>query len=255
MLYLIGIGLKPAHLTAEAKDVMEKCDALYLDAYTSTYAEGNIEELEKLIGKKIFHLQRIQVEKQSKEIIATAKKNDVGFLVYGNVFSATTHVQLLLDAKKEGVKTSFFPGISVFNFLGSTGLDEYRFGRVCTIAYPEGDYEPESFMDIILQNQKARLHTLCLLDIKADENRLMNAKEGIEILEKITQKKGSKDLEKVVLIGMGAVGSEGEEIAIGRSKDIEKFNMEVFPQLLIVCGELTDKEREALEELQGWKNG
>ena len=254
MLYLIGIGLKPGHLTEEAREKLKECDAFYLDAYTSTYGEGNIEELEKEIGHKIFRLQRKQVEEQSDEIITTAKKNDVAFLVYGNVFSATTHIQLVLDAKKEGVKTSFIPGISIFSFLGNLGLDEYRFGRVCTIAYPEENYSPESFMNTVLENRKSGLHTLCLLDIKSEDNRMMNSGEAVEILQNIAKKRKEDQLENAVVIAVGAAGSEGQKIKVRKWKGEEKLNLGVFPQILVVCGKLTDKEKEALEVLEGWKD-
>ena len=48
--------------------------------------------------------------------------------------------------------------------------------------------------DQIKDNQKNGLHTICLLDIKKDEEpeRMMNCKEAIEILEKISKKRNEE---------------------------------------------------------------
>src|SRR3989344_4655177 len=113
MLYLIGIGLKPKHLTIEALDAIKDSGQVFLEAYTSAYAEGTLTELEEVTGKKIHPFSRKQVEEETKSILAMAKKNNVALLAFGNPLTATTHVQLLIDAKKEGMKTRIIEGISV----------------------------------------------------------------------------------------------------------------------------------------------
>ena len=121
MFYLIGIGLKPGHLTAEAKQAIEKCSRVFLDTYTSAYAEGSVEDLKKLLGKDITELGRKGIEEGFRPIVEEAGKRgeDIALLVFGNALSATTHVQLLLDAKKLGFSARTIAGISVYNFLGS----------------------------------------------------------------------------------------------------------------------------------------
>ncbi|MFH1696471.1 MAG: diphthine synthase, partial [Candidatus Diapherotrites archaeon] len=196
MLYLIGIGLKPAHLSREALDALKTCDNIFVESYTSSYSEGAVRELEQEIGKKVMELDRGQVEgANSGNIIASAKKNNIALCVFGNIFSATTHIQLMIDAKNAGVKCAALPGISIFSFLGKTGLDEYRFGRTATIVKPEKGYAPDSFFAMIEKNRSAGLHTLCLLDIKtAREKRkiahdFLAIPEAISILEKIAEGK------------------------------------------------------------------
>lgn len=253
MLYIIGIGLKPEHITQEAISAIKKCEIVFLETYTSTYSTGTVKDLQSLIGKKVFQLDREYVEQKSHEMLATARNNNVAFLVYGNALSATTHIQLLLDAKKAGVKCSVLAGISVFDFLTFTGLDQYRFGRTATIVAPKENYSPRSFYDIIAANHSAGMHALCLLDIEAEKNKLMGIKEGIEILEKIESERTAKILQNSVLIGIAGAGSEKMEICVGKIPNMKKFKFTQFPQSLVVAAELNEKEREALEELHGWK--
>lgn len=247
MLYLVGVGLKPEHLTLEALKVLKACDRLYLESYTSQFAEGKVKELEKLVGKKIFLLNRQQVEEETEKFLSLALKNDIALMVYGNVFSATTHIELELEAKRQGIKTGMLPGISIFNFLGKTGLQEYKFGKTVSIVYWQPNYQPESFYENIKENFERGLHTLCLLDIKAEKRQLMSVKEGIELLEKIGAKKKDSFLKETTLVGLAGAGSEKEQIFAKNLAAVKKHAFKAFPQSLIVCGKLNEKEEEALK--------
>ncbi len=250
MFYLVGIGLKVENLTLEAKKVLSKADQVFLENYTSEYSEGLLKELESVIGKKFRVIGREGVETNFDSALASAKKNNIALMVFGNVLTATTHIQLLLDAKEKGVKYKIIPGISITNTIAETGLDEYKFGRTTTICYHSENFEPETFFDHILQNKKNGLHTLCLLDIKKDEkpSRLMNCREAILLLEKICSKRSEKnDFEYVAMIGMQ---SEKQKILFGREKIFsEEETKTVFPQSLIVIGKMNEKEKEAVEKL------
>jgi len=250
MLYLVGIGLKPSHLTLEALEILKTCDQVFLESYTSEYSEGANEELEKMIGKKFLVLGRVGVEQQFESAMLSAKKNNIALMIFGNALTATTHLQVLLDAKETGIKYKVIPGISITNTIAESGIDEYKFGRVVTLCYHEKGFEPESFYDQLLNNQKLGLHTLCLLDIKKDQKpqRLMDCNEAIELLEKIESKRGdTQKFRYVALIGMG---NDDQKIIIGEENiknapEVKKL----FPQSLIVLGKTNEKEEEALENL------
>ena len=245
MLYLISIGLNSKQITLEALNALRECSEIFLENYTSKFSEGSIKDLEKLIGRKIISLNRIEVEENFSEIHSKAKKENAAVLFYGNVFSATTHIQILLDADEKQIPVKVFPGISVFSYLGKTGLSEYKFGKTVSIARWEKNFKPESFFDGIKENFERGLHTLCLLDIKAEENYFMKASEAIELIEKIDKKKLLNKAKFAALIGMG---SENEKIVFGDKNKIKKVAGENI-QSLIVCGKLNEKESEALNEL------
>ncbi len=254
MLYLIGIGLKPSHLTLEALEAIKKCDSVFLETYTSQYAQGFARDLKELIGRDFLELGRKGVEEHFESALLSASSNNIALLVFGNPLTATTHIQLLLDAKEKGIKTKVIPGISITNFVAESGLDEYKFGRTVTICYHAPNFEPDTFYKQIIENQKIGLHTLCLLDIKKDENpqRMMNSVEAIEILEKIAGKgkkkiAKNKKFEYVALIGMG---SEKQKILNGEKNICEFKEIHyIFPQSLIVLGKTNEKEMEALGKL------
>lgn len=255
MFYLIGIGLKPEHITAEAVLAAKKCAKIFAEEYTSQYCEGALSELKKKIGgKKIEMVDREAVERGFDFSSDLIKKKNVALLVFGNPLTATTHIQLLIDAKEKKVETKVVPGISATNLVTKSGLDEYRFGRTVTICYHSENFEPNTFYEQIKQNQSIGLHTLCLLDIKKNcgEKRLMNCAEGIAVLEKIASSKNEKT--NRAYVALLALGAEREKIIAGR-EEIEKAKetKKLFPQSLIVCGKLTAKEKEALEKLHGAK--
>ena len=254
MLYLIGLGLKLSHLTQEAIDTIKLCDSVFVEVYTSQYAQGIINELKEKVGKNIMELNRKEIEENFESALLSATKNNVGVLVFGNPLTATTHIQLLLDAKEKGIKYKIIPGISITNMVAESGLDEYKFGRTITVCYHIEGFEPESFYDQMKENQKMGLHTLCLLDIKKDQmpQKMMNSKEAIEVLEKIAEKREEQNKYKyIALLGMS---SEKQKIIAGREEIINSKEIyELFPQTLIICGKLNEKEKECVEKLHNKK--
>jgi len=107
MLYLIGLGVSKNHITLGAIEAVKKCDELYLESYTSLGLSK--EELEEIFNKKIELVDRDFVENFD---VNRCSKN-IGILVYGDIFSATTHVSLLLDCKNKNIKYELVNGISI----------------------------------------------------------------------------------------------------------------------------------------------
>ncbi|MCK9293009.1 MAG: diphthine synthase [archaeon] len=240
MFYIIGIGLVPEQLTLEAKNAIKDCKEVYIDNYTNIFSKGELLSLEKIITKKIITLNRTELEQEKKFL-----KKDSCLLVIGNVLSATTHYSLYQEAKSKNIKIKVIPGISIFNYRAHSGLYEYKFGKTVSIVYPEKNYFPTSFYDVILDNLKIKAHTFCLLDIKVLENRFMSVYEACEILEKIDEKKILENLNCLALVRMGC----DEQKIIGFTfKDYKKLKIKEFPQTMIVCGELNDFERVAIDE-------
>ncbi len=251
MFYLIGIGLKPKHLTLEAMEAIKQSDSVFLDSYTSKYCEGSVQELEQICGKKIARLERKGVEEGFALFLREAKSKNISLLVFGNALTATTHVQLLLDAKQHAVQTRVVQGISVQNLLPETGLDAYKFGRIVTIVKPRENFAPESFFDQIEQNYAAGLHSLCLLDIESEKNYFMTVSEALQVLEKIANARHSGLLNDTQLVGLYGLGSAQQKIKAATLRELKLSSFAGFPQSLIICGKLNEKEKEALAKLNG----
>jgi diphthine synthase len=240
MFYLIGVGLFPKQITKEAIDVIAICKEVYIDNYTNKLAEGDINDLEQIISKKITLLDREDIETKQQFI-----KKDCCMLVIGNPLSATTHFTIVKDAKEKNIDTKIIAGISIFNYRGVSGLSEYKFGKTTSIVYPEKNYAPTSFYDVIVSNLNNQAHTLCLLDIKTTENRFMSVVEACEILEKIDTNKLLEDKPCVLLAGMGSVN---QKIISFLFKDYNKIDCKIYPQSLIICSVLNNVEEDGLNE-------
>jgi len=249
MFYLVSLGLKAEHLTVEAVKTIKKCRKVFFDSYTNYSTEEQLRELEKALKKKIIVLNRKDIEENFKPVLRDSKKQNIALLVLGNALTATTHVQLLLEAKRLGVKFSFIPGISITDFLGKAGLDAYRFGRITTIVAPKQNYSPESFYDVIEKNFFSNHHSLCLLEFDAEKNLVLGIPEAIKILEEIEKKRNSGIIKNSLLIGLYAIASKKEKIIPANAEKLKKLRQGIFPQCLIVCAKLTEKEREAVSEL------
>lgn len=120
-LYLIGIGLNDEKdISLKGLEIVKNCDVIYLENYTSRL-NCDIKDLEKLYGKKIILADRSLVEKKAEEtILKEAKNKETAFLVIGDIFGATTHVDLMLRAKKENINVNIIHNTSILTAIGIT---------------------------------------------------------------------------------------------------------------------------------------
>jgi len=250
-LYMIGIGLwDEKDITVKGLEAVKQCDKVFLESYTSKLGVG-VDKLEKFYGKKIILADRTLVEKNSDEIIIIAAKNSrVAFLVIGDVFSATTHTDLYLRAKKENIDMIIINNASVLNAVGIVGLELYKYGKTTSIPFHNSNVEAP--YDVIKQNRKNKLHTLCLLDIDAEKKKYMNIKEAIEYLLRVEDKRKEKIFtNKTLCIGVARLGSEKPKIVYASAEELLKVDFGEPLHSLIVPGELHFIEEEAIKQ---WKN-
>ena len=245
-LYLIGLGLNnEKDITLNGLEAIKKCDLVYLENYTSALNCPK-EDLEKLYGKKIILARRNLVEADDNEIIENAKTKNVAFLVIGDVFGATTHIDLWMRAKKEGIKCHIIHNVSILNAVGVTGLQLYKFGKTTSI--PLENDNVEAPYDVLKGNLSLGLHTLFLLDLKPEEEKFMPVNDAIRYLLKIELKRNEKIFsEKTLCVGCARVGSENQLIKAGTAKELLKLDFGKPMHCLIVPGKLHFMEEEALK--------
>ncbi len=252
MLYLIGIGLTTNQLTLEALHTIQTCSEVYVENYTSKYAQGEIQALEKIIARKITPLNRKGVEEDSEILIDKAQHHAVGLLVFGNPLTATTHISLLEACAEKKINYKVIPGISIFNYRGICGLDEYRFGRTTTFVFPQEGFEPLSTFDVIVKNKTMGLHTHCLFDLHPEKQRFMSIEEAITFLEHAASAR-DVNVSQWVGVGLAGMGSDAQLVHAGTLNELKKMTFNIFPQSLIICGDLNAYEHEALQKLGGLK--
>jgi diphthine synthase len=250
-LIFIGLGLYDERdISLKGLDEINNCDGVYAEFYTANLMGSNIKKLESTIGKKIKILTRKETEK-GDEIIYSAKKKNIIFLTCGDSMTATTHIDLRIRAINEGINTKIIHGSSIVTAVpGLLGLQNYKFGRTTTLAYPEKIYFPTSPYNIIKKNQEMGLHTLVLLDIQASRNKYMTANDGIKLLLKIEKKQRDHIISEDSLICVVArAGSSNPTI---RADKIGVLKYEDFGKplhTLVIPGSLHFMEIEALEKL------
>ena len=243
MLYLIGIGLTYKDLSVRALETIKKCNVVYLEVYTSLM-NAKKTELEKLFKKKIILADRDLVENKTNEILENAKKKNVAFLVTGDIFSATTHTSLFLEARKQDIEVKTLHGISILTAVSETGLSLYNFGKTTSIPFIEGNWLVETPYNIIKENKE--MHTLVLLDLKNDK--MMTVSQGIKFLLELEEKRKEKIfLEERLIIGCSALGTEKQEVKYGKAKEILNHKFKNFPQCIIIPGKMHFMEEEFLK--------
>lgn len=102
----------------------------------------------------------------------------VAFLVVGDPFGATTHVDLALRARQLGIRMRTIHNASIMNAIGSCGLQLYNFGQTVSMVFFTDSWRPTSFYDRVRENRDIGLHTLILLDIKVKEPSLADLARG-----------------------------------------------------------------------------
>jgi len=233
MLYLIGLGLNERGISKEGLLTLEKCKKVYLEGYTIDFPY-KLDDL-KLGKKKIIKLGRNEVE--SDKLIKEAKSVNIALLVYGSPLFATTHISLILDAEKSGVKTKTIYSASVFDALAETGLQLYKFGKIASMPKQEA-----SFLQYVKENMTIGAHSLILVDIG------LNFKEAIDRLEKET---GKEDIRFDKLVVCSRLGTEESKILYGKIKELKKQKAQIqAPFCFIIPSELHFLEKEALERFR-----
>jgi diphthine synthase len=252
-LTFIGLGLyDEKDISLKGVNEIKNCDKVYAEFYTAKLVGTNINKLERIIKKNIKILTREETEK-GDNILNSAKNEKVAFLTCGDSMSATTHIDLRIRAISKGIKTKIIHGSSIITAVpGLLGLQNYKFGRTTTLAYPKENYFPTSPYDIIKNNKAMGLHTLVLLDIQANKDRYMTANEGMKLLLDIEKKRLENVItnESIICV-VGLAGSSIPTVKAGKIGILKDEDFGKPLHSLVVPGVLHFMEIEALEILAG----
>ncbi len=234
MLILIGTGIN-FDLTLGGMEALEDSNEIYIETYTNLIENEKIEKLESKIGKKIKRLERKDVE--SNFLIERASEKKVALLVSGDPLTATTHVSLLLDAKKAKIGVKVLHNSSIYtSAAGVTGLQIYRFGKTASLVNPRENYAPTSSLEVIRKNLEGNMHSLVLLDT---EPKPMEAVKALEMLKEFGY-----------AIVLSRVGEKDEKIIYGKVNEIIRKNLGLPPFTIIIPAKLHIVEEEYLDNFK-----
>jgi diphthine synthase len=252
-LVFVGLGLNDeCGVTVKGLGETRSADAVFMETYTSRMPDFSMQRFEEMSGKKVQMLTRRDLEEDNgKLILQAAKAGKAVFLVPGDPFIATTHVTLRIDAEKQGIKTRVVHGISIISAIVSlSGLHNYKFGKTVTV--PFADNFSETPYNVISQNKKLGLHTLCLLDLRSAENRYLSINEAVKLLLDLEAKKKQDVVTKgTPALGIARAGSDKPALKADFVGELIDYDFGEPPFCLIIPGELHFMEIDALIAFAG----
>ncbi|MEM4772653.1 MAG: diphthine synthase [Nanoarchaeales archaeon] len=247
-LYFVGLGIANIKdISIRGLEVIKNSDIIFLENYTNLF-ESSLEEIEKFIEKKIFVLNRHDLEENYKRILEIAKEKNVCILTFGEPFFATTHIFLKNEAIKNNIKVEIIHSSCSLCSIFSFGISCYKVGKIITIPLKSKISElPKSIYNYIKINKKNRLHTICLLDTDVERNEFLKPKDALSFLIELENefKENVINEEDLVLVA-SKIGFKDEKIYFGKIKKIKELEIEI-PSIIILLSQLSSIEKESLE--------
>ena len=243
-LTLISIGLTDHNdLTQRAIQAAKKADHLYLETYTMPLNTSPT-QLQDTIQKPVTPLTRDSIEDNSHTLLQQAQTSHVAILVGGDALSATTHMSLILEARKQGIDTHVIHGSSILTAAAETGLSLYKFGRTVTVPLPEKG-PVDTVLRTLKENQEHGLHTLILLDLNIPQSNYLTINQAIQ---RLTEAELNPD---TLLVAIARAGYPDQIIKADRAVILQDYDFGDPPHALVAPGRLHFMEEEALMVLGG----
>jgi len=248
-LVFVGLGLHDEKgISVCGMEEVSKAQTVFIELYTSLLPDFSKEHFEETVGKKLHLVTRRELEDENGRVILESAKNGrTVLLVPGDPLIATTHITLRIEAVKHGVKTRIVHGASILSaVIGLSGLHNYKFGKTVTLPFPEETYSQTPY-EVISQNKKHGLHTLCLLDIKTEQKRYLDIGEGLASLLAIEKERKLKTVTPETLaVGIARAGNLKPLVRAAYVKDLLDYDFGRPPYSIIFPGDLHFMEAEAL---------
>ncbi|MDK2889467.1 MAG: diphthine synthase [Methanoculleus sp.] len=249
MLTFVGLGLYDlGDISVKGLECVRNADAVFLEAYTSRLMGTDVSGMEAFFEKEVRVLTREDVEGDPREILDCAARGRVAFLTGGDPMVSTTHTDLRMRAAAAGIETCIIHASSISSAVsGLSGLQNYRFGKSCSVPFPAKGWFPTAPVETVAANLALSLHTLVYLDIQKD--RYMRIPEAIAILEEMAEKRGIEP--PALYVGIARAGSEHPVVAAGAGAKLKETEFGPPLHILAVPAELHPMEREYLEMFAG----
>jgi diphthine synthase len=248
MLTFVGLGLFSLDdISIKGLECIKNADRVYLETYTSRIMGASTADMEKFYEKRVIELRREDIEQHPEDILKQAGTSDVVILTGGDPMVSTTHMDLRIRAGRMGIKTALIHGSSISSAVcGLSGLQNYRFGKSCSLPFPQKNWFPMTPIEVIQKNLSLDLHTLVYLDIQ--EDRYMTLPVAIELLEEMARRVGTTI---PLYVGIARAGSESPVVAAGTSDSLKETDFGSPLHILIIPASLHVVEREYLELFAG----
>ena len=224
MLCLVGAGIYDTFEMSNSIKVLNSCNRIYLERFTSPISDNFINVLKSTLGpeKKIEIVKRWFVE-DGRQILDESKTLNVGLVSYGDPTIATTFTELRIRAMKNNIEVKVVHAASgITSLVGECGLQVYKIGKLVTMM--EEKQSAISVYSTIFSNLNLNCHTIILTEYRQDEdgsefflkpNYVMS--KLLEIEKDITYEIVSEDS---FLIVVSRIGTDHQKIVSGKIKSL-----------------------------------
>lgn len=248
MLTFVGLGLfDKTDISEKGLSSIRQADHVFLESYTSCLMGSSAEDLAAYYQKPVRCLFREDVELHPEPLLDLAQQERVVFLCAGDPMVSTTHADLRIRAAERGIKTAIIHAASIASAVcGLSGLQNYRFGKSCSLPFPQKNWFPTTPFDVIAANLASRLHTIVYLDIQKE--RFMTIPEAVGLLEQMA---ASLQVSIPVYVGIARAGSDDVVVRAGSAEKIRSMEFGPPLHILLIPAELHDMEKRYLEMFAG----
>ena len=168
-LCLVGAGISgTSSIPADGKNAICNAEIIYYEQFTSpspsddNAMHGAIRGMAQSKSCEIRDAKRWMVE-DGTSILDDSRDRRVVLLSYGDPLVATTHIDLLCRAAKQGIAVRVIHASSgPTAIVGECGLHHYKMGRMATIMRKESSMTTPYYT--VYKNAVERSHTLLLLE-------------------------------------------------------------------------------------------
>lgn len=248
MLTFIGLGLyDKTDISEKGLSCIRRADHVFLESYTSCLMGSSAEDLAAYYQKPVRCLFREDVELHPEPLLDLAQQERVVFLCAGDPMVSTTHADLRIRAAERGIKTAIIHAASIASAVcGLSGLQNYRFGKSCSLPFPQKNWFPTTPFEVIAANLAARLHTIVYLDIQKE--RFMTIPEAVGLLEQMA---ASRKVSIPVYVGIARAGSDDVIVRAGSAEKIRSMQFGPPLHILLIPADLHEMEKRYLEMFAG----
>ena len=246
MLWFVGLGVSgPDSISIETRQVLQKAEVVYLEAFTSPISEQDLTKFEELVNGEFKIAKRWMVE-DGNEILRNAKKKSVVLMSYGDPYIATTHIELRTRALSEKIKTqSIHAASAVTSMIGECGLHYYKVGRIATIMKDMKTLTTPYF--VIYKNLLEGNHSVLLLEYNQDDDFFLCPKDALASLISTEKEQKRKVIEPDSFVIIASrIGFKGQNITAGKISSLKKMDFGKPPHTIIIPGRMHFTESDAL---------
>ncbi len=252
MLWFVGTGIGGHRgISLHGIEILKQCDTVYVERFTSSLHDNDIENLRLLIGTKITPVQRWFIE-DGREILEAARSGNVALVTYGDPLIATTHNELRSRAAKSSIGTRVLHSASgIYSSIGEVGLHVYKFGRMVTIM--SDPHSAISVYSTIYENLLAGNHTLVITEYSHEGDREPFFLDPTKVFQMLLEAESSQKNQVFSLdtfaVVASRIGDDNQMIISGKVKSLLKQEFGIGPHSILIPGTLHFTESEGVASL------